>query len=824
MKAHGTIMIDIKDIQGNIIQSVPITQSCQKVEELMGADYIQLSWNSDSNDTLPVGAYIEHGGEVYRLLEPYMPSQKNEIEYVYTPKFKSRVAAWGKMPFFFYSGGSKEPDWTLTSNPADFMRCVCDAIREETGESWTYSIDASLPASASLSFSSSDILSGLNQIAGAFETEWFADKETNTLYLGLLSHGSEVTLEVGKNISVPSVQSSREGYYTRFYAFGSTRNITQDYSGSNTNNLVNKRLTLDPNKYPQGYKDIRSGLSEGEIFSKVLIFDDVYPSAKLSISGVRNRLMYMIDESGNKIQLGTNSEGNPIYDQYAIWYFRIEGFDYDKKNEIEGLKPNISFLSGALNGREFEIKYYSSDQKIETSDGITFEVKAGDYEIFFIEESNYIIPSLTGLVPSDGDSVALFNIKMPSEYTQSAYLELEEKLDKEIEKATSDLNNYSFKSNPVAFYENNPKLSIGRNVLFVNRDYSYSTRVIKLTTQLDYSFEQNITIGNEKIKGNTQQLKEEVATANKDLNLLAVFNDITQTIQQSYNRTQQMMLDGFAAIKNIWQLKEANGQKYIFSAFDVVTQKGIASYTEGSLLDLPSIYDGLPLDNKTIKWEERITEDGGKVKVLVAAGGGKGTLKDVSVTGDGNAITSVKLVENGTKIELSKEKEFAEKKYLDKGFLPLTGGTLTGDLRIGESFGNALRFGDGDFCMIEEDTDDHMRIYAGTGLDVRTQTYFGVSGQGIKLNGGVLKYNSTEGYWELDGDLLVNGGIASYSSSTAYKPSTVMDGVVTDEKTIRKNEYGQLEAIQKTEDSGVKVKIVSKGDAMDEQNVLYVIV
>ena len=251
---------------------------------------------------------------------------------------------------------------------------------------------------------------------------------------------------------------------------------------------------------------------------------------------------------------------------------------------------------------------------------------------------------------------------------------------------------------------------------------------------------------------------------------------------------------------------------------------GVTSFIDNGKFDLPSIYDGLRIDNQTLKWKEFVAEDGSKVKVLVAEGGGTGTLKNVSVTGTGNAITSVKLEDEGSKIVFGKEKVFAEKGYLDTGFLPLTGGTLTGDLRIGESFGNALRFGDGDFCMIEEDTDDHMRIYAGTGLDVRTQTYFGVSGQGIKLNGGVLKYNSTEGYWELDGDLLVNGGIASYSSSTAYKPSTVMDGVVTDEKTIRKNEYGQLEAIQKTEDSGVKVKIVSKGDAMDEQNVLYVIV
>lgn len=838
-------MIRICNIQGNQLLSVSITQSCQKVEELMAADYIQLSWNSDLSDELPLGAYIEYNGERYSLLEPYKPTQKDESEYTYTPKFESRVRAWGKKPFFFYSGASKEPDWTLTSNPADFMRCVCDAIREETGESWTYSIDASLPASASLSFSSSDILSGLNQIAGAFETEWFADKETNTLYLGLLSHGSEVTLEVGKNISVPSVQNSREGYYTRFYAFGSTRNITQDYTGSNTNNLVNKRLTLDPNKYPQGYKDVRGGLSEGEIFSKVLIFDDVYPSAKLGISGVRNRLMYRLDESGNKVQLGTDDSGNPIYDQYTIWYFRIEGFTFSQSNVIDGLTPSISFQSGALNGREFEIIYYNEDKKITTSDGIVFEAKQGDYEIKFIEENNLIIPTMTGLVPSDGDEVVLFNIKMPSEYTQSAYAELEEELDKAIARMTSDLSNYSFKSNPVAFNESNPNLSIGRKVRYVNGGYSYSTRVIKLTTQLDFPIEQSITIGNEKVKGNTQQLKEEVASANKDLNLMAVFNEMTQTIQQSYNRTQQMMLDGFAAIKNIWQLRETeSGEKYIFSAFDVVTQKGVTSFADGKMLDLPSIYDGLPIDNQTLIWEE---VDGVKVLKAKASGSGEGTIKDVVVNGSGNAITDVTLSTDKTGLVFTKGLEFAEKKYVDVTFVTLsTAQTITGQknftggflvsgeelkynstntewlfqknvrLRNGNSnYGMSLFFGDGSYCYLNEDTDDHLTAYASSGISLKTSTssWVDITSKGLKVNGGQITYNASEGYFQLDGDLLVTGGITAFADR--YSSTSIMDAIVCDEQTITVEEVNGVKTL--------KVIGGGSGGGVDEEAVKDII-
>lgn len=589
-------IVGIKDISGNILQSVPLTEPCEHVEELMQSDHITLSWESDQSDILPIGAYIEYKGEKYSLLEPYSPVQNDELKFTYQPQFKSVLMSWGKIPFFMYTYSAdneiinREPDWELTDNPVNFMSVICKGIKNETGEEWTYSVDASLPASATLSFQSVDVFSALNSIANAFETEWWADKANKVLHLSKAEHGTPITLEVGVNINTPSVTNSKEGYYTRFYAFGSTRNIVQDYNGANVNNLVNKRLTLDPIKYPDGYKDIKPGLQKGEIFSKILIFDDIYPSSKLTISDVRVRLMWTIDEStGEKIQVGTDDDGNPIYDQYAIWYFRIPGFTfnnsfYGKDNpdgmRITGKELSAHFETGALQGREFELNYIDESKSgpVSSADGTSIVLSAGDYEIKFKEEGTYIIPSITALIPSDGDHVILFNIRMPQEYVNAAYTELEDAMDKEIARLSSDLNNYQFSSNPVVFYENNPGLSLGRKVTYVNGDYSYSTRVIKLVTKLDYENDckQDITIGNDKIKGNTQEIKEEVASANKDINLLAVINDMTSSLQQSYQRTQKMMLEGFASIKDMWRFDPKNPDT-IFSKYNVYTEKALSS-------------------------------------------------------------------------------------------------------------------------------------------------------------------------------------------------------------------------------------------------------
>jgi hypothetical protein len=99
----------------------------------------------------------------------------------------------------------------------------------------------------------------------------------------------------------------------------------------------------------------------------------------------------------------------------------------------------------------------------------------------------------------------------------------------------------------------------------------------------------------------------------------------------------------------LWQLRETeSGEKYIFSAFNVATQKGITSYVDGKMLDLPSIYDGLPIDYQTLIWEEIKEEVGtdeeGKpiyktTKVLKAKSLGEGG--EGGSTGGGLSVTEI---------------------------------------------------------------------------------------------------------------------------------------------------------------------------------------
>ena len=93
-------------------------------------------------------------------------------------------------------------------------------------------------------------------------------------------------------------------------------------------------------------------------------------------------------------------------------------------------------------------------------------------------------------------------------------------------------------------------------------------------------------------------------------------------------------------------------------------------------------------------------------------------------------------------------------------YLPLTGGTLTGDLRLktgGTAYGSKLNIGDGDYVYLHEDTDDHLKMYASKGFEIATSG----DSYGIKFGDGVLKWDSTNQAWHLEGNFYADGFVTA---------------------------------------------------------------
>lgn len=66
---------------------------------------------------------------------------------------------------------------------------------------------------------------------------------------------------------------------------------------------------------------------------------------------------------------------------------------------------------------------------------------------------------------------------------------------------------------------------------------------------------------------------------------------------------------------------------------------------------------------------------------------------------------------------------------------------------------------------------------------------------GFKVNGGLVEYNATLKAWVFNGDLLVTGGMAAFSNISGFKPSTITEAVLIDNKTIKLNADGLLYAV-----------------------------
>ena len=310
--------------------------------------------------------------------------------------------------------------------------------------------------------------------------------------------------------------------------------------------------------------------ASGEIKQTLaLSFDDVYPQIDLYVYNVRKHVRYLKNSQTNTIEL--DSRGNKK--TYTIWYMRLAfpsvtkiagktainithdkdesgniithyWYDYEivpTKQVLQGytlkgiFKVNTHAVDGQYdvltqglvgqpNGQEgFELHYHEVNNSIaqkpnEGDSGV--DILKGDFEILKYQSGDTIIPTneSEGLYPRGNtlpdltcNMVVLFNIVMGDHETKLAQEELASRTIKEIKRRTQDNNNYSFSSNAVAFANKNPKLYIGQKVTFDDGfGYQLKTRVLRLVTKLDYPIIQEITVGNQAVKGTISQLKEDV--------------------------------------------------------------------------------------------------------------------------------------------------------------------------------------------------------------------------------------------------------------------------------------------------------------------------
>ena len=592
-------MINIYNLDGSIAMQAIVTKEAKREEELSKSDYISLSFNATAKVVLPMGAYIEHTYYIdtmrsvtqkFMLLEPYTPTQSDEMSWKYTMEFHHPKMQLGKIPFYIKTKNSQNKDinqtiWNFVGTPQDMMGKVCDFLNNDIkfGKcGWKAILSETVKNSLSVSFSDNDVLSALSAISNAVgnECEWHIDYDDEIIYLGkvVFESAEKFELSVGENVGVPSVTESSDGYYNAFAVFGGTRNITQVNDKNENVSSGDIRLQLakgnglmvidgSPVQFSVDEFSVMDLRTDKTIpkFTKVLNFPDVYPSLDTYVYDVRGRKKYVLDPQTNKpIVLRTDEQGNVLeYKTFTVWFMRLAYCTKNKEADKQAINSTVkdgvtyywydfvitddlkingknlscsfepNFEEGALTtplaGRGtngdyvgFELTYHTKSRTSHDSDDCStgnFNIKQGDYEIIYQEDNNIIIPTNEEqrIIPKgkalptfECNKVVLYNIAMADVYKVSAQEKLLEAAKKDIILALSDTNNYTVKSYPHVFKRQKPRLQIGQSVLLLGKGQRLDTRVLKLSTNLDFDYIQDITVGNKVIKGAVSQLKEDV--------------------------------------------------------------------------------------------------------------------------------------------------------------------------------------------------------------------------------------------------------------------------------------------------------------------------
>jgi roadblock/LC7 domain-containing protein len=209
------------------------------------------------------------------------------------------------------------------------------------------------------------------------------------------------------------------------------------------------------------------------------------------------------------------------------------------------------------------------------------------------------------------------------------------------------------------------------------------------------------------------------------------------------------------SIENYFELKQdGNGLDYIYTKYNIASAGALSMYASDKI-NIPSIYDGLPIDNDTIYWHE---VDGSKVLKAKGRGGEAGSVQWDNISGKPSWIEDTKPSYSWS--DITGEKPFYTKEEIASKYVTI-------------------------------DTEQEI-----TALKHFTA--------GLSVGESKKKIYEENGVVYIDADVAVTGAMTFYASA-GRSVSTIMDGVTVDEETITKGS-----------DNVLRIKNAGAGSSFDE--------
>lgn len=426
-------MTTIYDSTGKERATVVVGSGSVRRFALMGDDYVSLKFVVAEPLYIAIGDYIDTDFGRFVIVSDQKPNiSKTTGGYEYELKFEAPHHAWkNKISMLVYKQNvdnvekryRKESSWNHTADIItqaeaaiiDNLECLGMDYRVQL-----HGVDEDTASKSVLvSYDNTSIYDALTLIADAFDVEWWI--VGNIIYFGKCQFGEEtetVDLTLGENVSDMGNAKSSADFATRFYVYGSDKNL-RNYRKNDRGESVALGVVTDRLMLPKGtdyidlYRydadgnrvyitdsaytaDTNTEMPSEEVVENTIVFDDVYPKQDATITDVTVYRTAPIKDS----------EGN-VVKKIPIYWCKVDGFIFDRKYLLEGKTIQMMFQSGLLSGMTFDVTFNPANDAVKHPDG-SVNKDAQRWELVYNTDYGRELPDET-LKPSVGDKIVFVN-------------------------------------------------------------------------------------------------------------------------------------------------------------------------------------------------------------------------------------------------------------------------------------------------------------------------------------------------------------------------------------------------------------------------------
>lgn len=558
---------------GDELIDVPITSSAVRKRVLMGDNYVSLPFSHDTYIDFAPGSYIIYNGLKFEIID----ADKNRPTrnattggWDYTLQFDDQERHMTRAIVFWLSQKPREAVFHDTTDLQSFGNLIVENMNAFVpAKNWKMRdlSDELKEGTKLVSFNGDTCWNAVNTIAETFGVEWWTEQSEGYIYLcfGKLEIGTEEDFVEGDVItSIPSRRGDDSNYGTRFYVFGSTRNLTEDYGqadqGGTTNHVSEIRLRLPGG---QEYIDARPDMAWNDVVEKFVVFEDIYPKNTDTVTSV--------EKVKRQTDSGTEYEARVIY---------AKDTPFLPTDLIPGETLQAVITSGALSGRTFDIQLGAAFDDPDTWNPETnpfdrkFEIVA---DVETTGEQEIIIPN-DNLDIEPGNTFVLTGIKLPGARIGEAEQELLEAGTTWAQKNSKDTSVYDCPTNPVYCQLNDKSYELGQKVRLVNEaqfgSSGRSSRIQGYEKSLDNEYQATYTVGDNTAYSRLGEIEKDIQEA-AYAERIGVTNGVgIYLIRAKYDQTQPTDYNAYSAA--------AADEKFL-SRKKNDTAEGIITFAKGIL-------------------------------------------------------------------------------------------------------------------------------------------------------------------------------------------------------------------------------------------------